>query len=267
MPTREETISIANSILKNALAKYNNSLADAWVGIYEALLWYEPVGGGANLPHIIDANNLRPSGSGKASKKWIERANNFNNFLANKMSIPSNSVINHVDKLMKHNNFIGMQRQNSLGIAFTGLIKYLLEKFGNPSLVNEMEADATLLFPGQSLYGRTSKPRMDLISKKNNEIVAISSLKWSVRHDRLNDVTGECESYKNACKQLDIKIPKFFTITNEFSPSRLQKIINHPCIDGVVHVHKEAVVNVCKLDGRLAKLIDLVDFINSSYNW
>ena len=267
MPSREDTMSIANSILINTLSKYTNSLDNAWLGIYEALLWYEPVGRGKSLPHIIDANNLRPSSSGKASNKWIERANNFNDFLASKMSVPENRVINHVDKLMKHNRFRGMQRQNSLGIAFTGIIKYLLDEFGNPSLTNEMEADATLLFPGQPLHGRTSKPRIDLISKKNKKIVAILSLKWSIRHDRLNDVTGECESYKIACKKLGKKIPKFFTITNEFSPSRLQKIINHPCIDGVVHVHKEAVVNVCDLDGRLSKMIDLVDFIDSSKNW
>jgi hypothetical protein len=62
-------------------------------------------------------------------------------------------------------------------------------------------------------------------------------------------------------------IPQFFFITNEFSPSRLQKLIEYPCIDGVVHIHKRAVLDVCGLDGRLVELIDLVDFIKSSYTW
>ena len=93
------------------------------------------------------------------------------------------------------------------------------------------------------------------------------AIKWSIRHDRLNDVTGECETYKIASKKLKMKIPNFYSITNEFSPSRLQKIIDYPCIDGVVHVNKKAVVNICELNGRLDKLIDLTDFIESSYNW
>ena len=177
LPTREETSSISIKILNKSLKKYGNSIKNAWLGIYETLMWYEPIGGGKSLPHIIDANNLRPSTKGKGSKTWIKRANIFNDFLAEEMNISSNRVSKNVDKLMKHKKFIGLQRQNSLGIAFIGIIKYLLEKFGDSSLENEIEADATLIFPNQTLYGRTSKPRIDLISKRDNNIVTISSLK------------------------------------------------------------------------------------------
>jgi len=267
MPKRTETTSVALDILDSSLAKYGNSLDKAWLGIYETLLWYVPVGGGKGLPHIIDANNLRPSVRGKGSKKWVQRANKFNDYLAKEMDVSPDEVPAHVDKLMNHKRFIGMQRQNHLGIAFIGTIKHLIERFGDHSLRSEMEADATSIFPEHPLYGRTSKPRIDLIFKRGNKIVSISSFKWSIRHDRLNDVTGECETYKKACSQLYGSTPKFFSITNEFSPSRLQKLIEHPCIDSVVHIHKEAVADICELNGRLVELIDLVDFVKSSFEW
>lgn len=249
------------------MGKYDNSLDRAWLGIYETLLWYVPVSGGRSLPHIIDANRLRPSARGKGSKKWIQRANEFNEYLAEEMGTSPDKVPECVDKLMNQGEFVGMQRQNPLGTAFIGIINYLIEKFGDHSLNSEIEANAALIFPELPLYGRTSNPKIDLIFKRGKKIVSICSLKWSIRHDRLNDVTGECETYKKACNQVYSCVPQFFFITNEFSPSRLQKLIEYPCIDGVVHIHKRAVLDVCGLNGRLVELIDLADFIKSSYTW
>ncbi len=56
-------------------------------------------------------------------------------------------------------------------------------------------------------------------------------------------------------------------ITNEYDPSRLTKMLNDSCIDGIVHVHKVGVVDVCRLNGRLVELIDLADFIHFTENW
>ena len=267
MPLKSETMSIALDILESSLSEYGYSLDRAWLSVYETLLWYIPVNSGKSLPHIIDANNLRPSGRGKGSKKWIQRADKFSDYLAKEMGISPDKVPERVDKLMSHEKLMGMQRQNPLGKAFIGIISHLIERFGDHSLHSEIEADATSLFPKQPLYGRSSNPRIDLIFKREKKIVSICSLKWSIRHDRLNDVTGECETYKKACSQLYAYTPHFYSITNEFSPSRLQKLIEHPCIDGVVHIHKKAVADVCGLNGRLTELVDLVDFVTSSFEW
>lgn len=264
MPSRDETQSIAIDIAEKALAAYGSSVDNTWLAVYETLLWYEPVGGDRSLPHIIDANYLRTTGK---DSKWVDRAHRVNEYLAKEMGIRLEDVPNRVDKLMKHEKFAGLQRQNSLGIAFVGIINHFIEKFGDHTLANEMEVKAALLFPNQPLYGRTSNPRIDLVSKRGDTLRSISSFKWSIRHDRLNDITGECETYKKACSQLNIATPTFFSVTNEFSPSRLQKLIAHPCIDGVVHIHKKLVVEICGLDGRLDNLIDLSDFITSSFKW
>lgn len=65
MPSRTETMSIAVDILDSSLRNYGNSLDKAWLSVYETLLWYVAADGRKSLPHIIDANYLRPSGRGK----------------------------------------------------------------------------------------------------------------------------------------------------------------------------------------------------------
>jgi hypothetical protein len=59
----------------------------------------------------------------------------------------------------------------------------------------------------------------------------------------------------------------YYFATNEYDPSRLNKMLDDSCVDGIVHVHKAAVVEVCGLDGRLTRLIDLADFIDTTLSW
>lgn len=58
MPTREQTVADAIAIFENAEYPLGLTPSTAWLGIYQALLWYEPVNwvGFSDLPHIIDAD-------------------------------------------------------------------------------------------------------------------------------------------------------------------------------------------------------------------
>ena len=98
----------------------------------------------------------------------------------------------------------------------------------------------------------------------------IISAKWSLRHDRLSDITNECPVYKASYQRIyrtnERPELKYFVATNEFDPARLNKILDDSCVNGVVHVHKPAVTEVCQLDGRLDELIDLEDFVKQTYN-
>jgi hypothetical protein len=53
MPTREQTIADAIRVFENATFPPGLSPATAWLGIYQALLWYEPV----NLMDLADLIN------------------------------------------------------------------------------------------------------------------------------------------------------------------------------------------------------------------
>ncbi|MBF8284314.1 MAG: hypothetical protein HW378_3229, partial [Anaerolineales bacterium] len=61
MPSRTQTVKDACQIFEEAEYPAGLTLDKAWLGIYQTLLWYEPVYmfGIRALPHIIDANNLR----------------------------------------------------------------------------------------------------------------------------------------------------------------------------------------------------------------
>jgi hypothetical protein len=113
---------------------------------------------------------------------------------------------------------------------------------------------------------RTGEPFIDILVRKDGRNIGIISTKWSIRHDRINDLTSECRAYKNAAAWTDTKI-FYYVATNEFDPARTDKLIQDKCIDGVVHVHKPLVTEVCGLDGRLAGLLDLSELIRLTLSW
>ena len=173
---------------------------------------------------------------------------------------------------MKHPNYLGMQRQNTLGIAFAGIVKHILEKFDSNVITYQAEVEAARIFPGISVPGRSTTPRIDVLAICDGIPRAIISAKWSVRHDRLNDITNECPVYKAAyervyrqsrCGQALL----FYLLTNEFDPARLNKMLDDSCVDSVVHVHKAGVTDVCRLNGRLTKLHDMTDLIQETLSW
>lgn len=276
MPDRQQTVADAIKIFSEATYPSGLNAATAWLGIYQALLWYESVNllGFTNLPHIIDADKLRPASKARIWKKpraWQQRAQLLNGYLAQQLGCAPHQVIDKVDQLMKHPNYQGMQRQNSLGIAFAGIVKHVLETFGSRTIRYRLEVPADQIFAGITLPGRSKTPRIDILAYVNNLPKAIISAKWSIRHDRLGDITTECPVYKSAYQSIYRQLYQgsllYYVITNEFDPARLSKMLRDPCIDGVIHVHKPAVTKICGLNGRLIDLLDLTDLIQLTFSW
>lgn len=279
MPTRDQTIADAIQVFEKAIYPSGLSLKTAWLGIYQTLLWYEPVNwaGYTDLPHIIDADKLRPASLAKKRKwtkpnAWQRRAQLVSEYLSQQLEYPVHELPSKMDLLMKQPDYTGMQRQNSLGTAFIGLGKHVLEKFGSGTVSYATEVEAVAVFPGITFPGRSGTPRIDLLVRHSNIPVAIISAKWSVRHDRLSDITNECPVYKAAYARIyrqERHAPPllYYVLTNEYDPARLNKILDDSCVDGVVHVHKTAVVDVCRLDSRLMRLMDLVDLVNATFTW
>lgn len=276
MPTRSQTIADAIELFHQATYPAGLSPQTAWLGIYQVLLWYEPVNwvGYGSLPHIIDANNLRPTSRTKAKwlkpNRWQRRAEAVEAYLASQLQCPLGQVQHKADQLMKLTDYAGMQRQNSLGIAFTGLAKHVLETFGNQAIKYELELPADSIFPGITFPGRSSVPLIDVLATRNGTPIALISAKWSLRHDRINDITNECPIYKAAYNRIyrgkGLGLC-YYVLTNEYAPSRLNRVLSDTCIDGLVHVHKPAVTQVCGLDQRLAGMMDLAQLIAMTSAW
>lgn len=278
MPTREHTIANAVRLFENLEYKSGFSSKTAWLGIYRTLMWYEPVYWLEfnKLPHIIDADKLRPSSPAKKRtwtkpNIWQKRGQAVSLYLADQLGCTVEDLPQNTDLLMKQPDYEGLQRQNILGIAFVGLVKHVLEKLGSKQVNCETEVVASKIFPGITFPGRSSTPRIDLLAKRNGIPRAIVSAKWSIRHDRLNDITNECPVYKAAYERIyrgsSQNQLRYYLITNEYDPARLTKALNDTCIDGVVHVHKTAVLRVCQLDGRLVRLMDLEELICDTSSW
>ncbi len=243
------------------------------MGIYQALLWYEEVAD-ANfdfLPHIIDADKLRLSRS-KAKREsdkpmpWQGRAKQFESYLSENLRCSSSEVKHKVDRLMRSESYSRQQRQNPLGTAFSALIAHVLRSYGNPKLTYEVEVRGDTVFPSIAMPGRSTSPSIDILALSDSKPVAVISSKWSLRHDRINDITNECPIYKSAAMRSRVRL-RFLVVTNEFDPARLNKILIDDCVDGLVHVHKKAVTEVCRLDGRLDEMLDLTDLVNSTNSW
>lgn len=223
------------------------TLGNAWLGIYQTLMWYEH-----GVPHIIDADKLR------SQTIWRERAQRVAVDLAEKLGCEPEDVEGLCDQLMKSPAYLGAQRQNPLGKAFIALVRHVLETVAQPPTMCREEVDARTIWPGIQIPGRSTSPRIDILTMKEDKPFAIVSVKWSLRHDRLGDITNECPVYKAAASWLRQPLA-YYVVTNEFDPARLGKVLNDPCVDKVIHVHKRLVTEVSGLDGRLDTLADLSD--------
>lgn len=269
MPTRQEWHQNAISLFETARYPEGLSAQSAWLGIYQVLLWYEriPLLTPSQVPHIIEANVLNPRRpTGQSINAWQKRAIDMNSFLAEQLQCTDEEVYDKMDLLLRQPEFVNHQRQNPLGIAFAGLLQHVLSKFGKSDLEYETEAPATSVYPGIQLPGRSTGAAIDvLIRNYIGRPVVLISAKWSARHDRISDITNECPIYRNAhnmqYRQRNDQALRFYVATNEFNPGRLEKLLSDPCIDGVVHVCKRAVTEVCGLNGRMTKLMDLSDLI------
>lgn len=255
MPTRAQTINDAIGLFKAASYPTGCSPTTAWLGIYQVLLWHEH-----GLPHIIDADKLRRPGA------WQRRAAAVESYLATELNVPVASIPAMTNLLMKSAPYVGLQRQNSLGNSFAGLLKHVLETFGSPHISYELEVDAASIYPSARFPGRSKAPRVDILARKATLPRAIISGKWSARHDRINEITNECPVYKQAASFLRQSLD-FVVVTNEFDPARLHKILGDNCIDSLVHVHKPNVTQICGMNGRLNEMLDLSELIAQTFNW
>lgn len=271
MPSKKETAARATEIFEHCSYPNGLNANTAWLGIYQALLWYESTGGTELLPHIIDADKLRqPTYKGDkakgGSRPWIERARRVHLYLCEKLGCSSSKVIQHFDLLMRSTGYEGLQRQNPLGIAFAELVAHVLRRFGSPQIANKTEVPAHEVFPGVSLQSRSANPKIDLVAFKAGKPVGIVTTKWSIRHDRLTDVIDEAITYKSAAMRTGLKLPCCF-VTNEFDPARLDKLLKAKVVDAVVHVNPELVTQVCRLNERLRELRDIPYLISASTKW
>ena len=114
---------------------------------------------------------------------------------------------------------------------------------------------------------------MDVLARTERRPRTIISCKWSGRHDRISEVTNECQQYKAAAVQQQNVDLRHFAITNELDGQRTDKILNQPCIDGLVMVHLPLATTIGTVTRMMernieeGRLLDLTQFVELTRTW
>jgi hypothetical protein len=238
-------------------------LDDAWLAIFQILLWYEH-----GYIHIREANDLHKS------RVWQERAKRAEAEIATALHLPPDQLSAHVDRMMSMPRWQGMQRNNPLGNGLRILVGEIFRRWGDNRLVYEEEVPAQNWFPGIQMPGRSEAPKIDVVALKGDTPRTIISCKWSGRHDRMSDITNECQEYKAAAVRRQNMHLQHFVITNEMDGQRSDKILNQPCVDGLVMIHLPLAQQLLGgltplMTGARAvrRLLDLSELVQATTTW
>lgn len=244
-------------------------LDTAWLGFYQMLMYYSDTSvDDAEIAwalHVDEVSALR-------SESGNEKAKRAETYIAKSLGLAPSSLFRHVDRMMRLPRWKGKQRHNPLGNGFRSIFAEVLTRFGNPKFEYLEEEKATEWFPGIQLFGRSRTPSIDILVVRNRNPRAVVSCKWSIRHDRISDPTNECIAYSQAAQTWQgIKDFEYFVFTNEFSAARLEKVLDQPCVAGLVHAHVPLLKQISSPDHDLWKkasdMSDLTEFVRRTWSW
>ena len=100
-------------------------------------------------------------------------------------------------------------------------------------------------------------PKPDIIVKNLNDVKALVSIKWSMRHDRMYESAYEAAAVKNWVTKNKLPDIKVFLLTNDDANSRLQTMLKVPELDGVYHIQANNYSSVTGLKSITDLISDL----------
>ena len=275
------------------------TLETAWVGIYQVLWWYigDPrlialeqmrygtipmppevtdafavatsylrATQGAPILHVREANDL-------GKRVWQQRAAIAQGYIAETLGVEADELPALFDRMMLLPRWAGKQRNNPVGNGLRILLSEILTRWGDERFAYEEEAPATSWFPGIVMPGRSKNPKVDVAAVSDGQPSALISCKWSIRHDRISDPTNECQEYRAAAMKRQFPL-SYYVLTNELDWQRLEKVLNQPCVDGLIHVHLGLLDQVLGGESdamaaarKASRLLDLTEFVSLTSTW
>lgn len=225
-----------------------------------------------NVVVFREANDFKVLRSGPNSN--IKKGARLTTFLEAELGLETGSCCENIGTYWKLPAVKRLQPNNLVGHAFRSIVARILELHGDSAITFEEEVDPKLLFPGQQFQTRSKEPKIDIVAFRNGEPVALVTVRWRFRHDRV-DVIDEALAYKAAARRNHPKC-RFYAVLGEFSGARLDKVLQHcapahanPSIDGAVHFNPDAVTSPNSLheNGRTVHLKSLEWLINETFGW
>jgi len=132
---------------------------------------------------------------------------------------------------------------NQLGRCNGDWFEYAIENV----LKNFFRGDEFKAYPGRGHHIKEVRgfekvswiPMPDAIIKNTEDLRAVLSLKWGMRHDRMYEVGYEAYAIKDWCARNRMRSPKMFLVTDDhFSgyESRLRTMHECPVVDDIYYV-------------------------------
>ncbi|HKV37326.1 MAG TPA: hypothetical protein VJP89_23485 [Pyrinomonadaceae bacterium] len=253
---------------------YNWTSKTAWEGIARLLLSCEIYKGGWMPFHdvvaYVDSNRFTLGPSGPSAT--LRRAEDLSKYLAEQLGIDRSDLCGNIGLYWRQPTIRPLQPHNLVGHAFRSLVLTTLQLFGDPELSYEEEADPHHEFPGHVFTTRSKHPRIDIMVRRGKRTVAILTLRWRVRHDRL-DVIDEAMAYAPAARRHNPNC-KIYAVLGEFDGGRLRKVLaNCPpifpnaAIDAAVHFEPRLISKGLQENGTLEHLRSLAWLIGQTFEW
>lgn len=250
---------------------------DCWKAIAQLLLTpekWEQGTGWAPFKNVVvyrETNDFRSKATG-APGAVLQKAENLTAFLARELSVDRGEIDGHIGRYWKIPEIRKLQPHNLVGHAFRSIVVTALATFGDKKISYEEEVDARAVFPGHPFPTRSRQPKLDIIARRGESIVALLSVRWRFRHDRV-DVVDEALAYVPAAKRQN-KDVRFYAVLGEFSPTRLVKVLNecppatqNGAITATVHFAPQLLWEGLKENGRSRELRSLEWLVNETYKW
>ena len=168
-----------------------------------------------------------------------------------------------VDRARFHLTF-GSNRQNVLGEGFEDLLRLLAVRVaGVPPEKIVLRRKASEL-PG--FKGKLKQPRRiespDMVIIEGGQTALLSTIKWSLRHDRQKQLSDELDCYVQLLSQ--DSFPEYVLVTNEYDPGRLKNSSNlssrGKTVDRIYHINPDLLVEVLSdVSSSAAEVQELID--------
>lgn len=272
--TRGRNAELAVQLFHQLRRKNGYDASTAWKGIAKLLLTCEVQKPGwvpfHNVVVYFDSNNFKMLKSGP--NQALRDAELLSVYLARELGCPRADLCDAIGQYWRLPEIRPLQYNNPIGHAFRSLITESLALFGNPAIRYEEEVDPRVLFPGVEFKTRSKNPKIDIVARKNGDIVALISARWRFRHDRV-DVPDEAIAYMPAARRVNSR-SCFYAVVGEFSAARLEKILENsapahrnPAITATVHFNPALVREGLGENGRLEHLKSLEWLIGETHSW
>jgi hypothetical protein len=271
---RSKNAQLAFDLFNELQSRYNWTPETAWQGIARMLLSCEIYRGRWEKFHdvvlYIDSNRFTSGDSGPHAT--LRRAEQLTTYLAAQLGIERKDLCENIGLYWRHETIRPLQPHNPLGHAFRSLIAAALARFGDPEIKYEEEVGPHKEFPGQMFTTRSKHAKIDIVARRDNRTVALLTVRWRVRHDRL-DVVDEAMAYAPAAHRHNPH-SQVYAVLGEFDGGRLRKVLDNcppifpnAALAAAVHFAPQLIREGLQENGTLQYLRSLEWLIGETFKW